>query len=107
MTTTYADKLGLIGSHELAERTGATYRQIDYWRRTGRIVPVIDAQGCGSKVIFDEAIVPRVRAMAALSHFVAGGYDRGPIELFEVIGRSDGPWSIETNGVRLTVEVVA
>jgi DNA-binding transcriptional MerR regulator len=57
-----------INTKELAKRTGATFRQIDYWCLKGVISPVgKSSPGSGIKREFDESIISRVRLLAKLS----------------------------------------
>lgn len=51
-----------IGAAEVARRTGASYRQVDYWARTGVLVPALRrADGPG----YSRAYAPRQVAVAA------------------------------------------
>ncbi len=57
-----------INTKELAKRTGATFRQIDYWCLKGVISPIgKGSPGSGVKREFDESIISRVRLLAKLS----------------------------------------
>lgn len=57
-----------ISGPELARRTGASYRQIDYWCRKDVICPVGDARpGSGQNRRFPVTDVPRVKVLAEVS----------------------------------------
>lgn len=55
-------------SHELINRAGITYRQLDYWTRTGLLVTVdeIADPGSGYSRYYDLAQVRRARAISEL-----------------------------------------
>jgi MerR HTH family regulatory protein len=55
--------LGTVTSMELHRRTGATYRQVDYWMRKGFIVPVKPAEGSGVALFYPESEVRVARAI--------------------------------------------
>lgn len=58
----------MISSRELAEATGATYRQIDYWTTSGVIEPVGKARpGSGSFRSFDEEWIPIVKLFVKIA----------------------------------------
>lgn len=57
---------GLLGSMEVIEQTGITYRQLDYWCRTGIIEPTIPGRGSGSARRFTEREVDTIRALVAM-----------------------------------------
>lgn len=57
-----------IGSSELLRRCdGVSYRQLDYWCRTGIIDPMVPACGSGRPRRFSEEQVQVVRLVAMLS----------------------------------------
>ena len=57
----------LLTSSEVCQRTGLTYRQLDYWTRQGFVEPVVAAAGQGSNRLFDAAAVRAIkRRLAAL-----------------------------------------
>lgn len=85
-----------ITTNELAKRTGASFRQLDYWSREGIIEPSVAGQGSGSVRLFDESIVGKVTLLARLSNttrrsgsiplrLVAENYENGYLELAEGI----------------------
>lgn len=65
-----------LSTSQFIEATGATFRVLDYWVRTGVIDPAVEAAGSGSRRQFHAADVPRVRTLvlisAALSRASAG-----------------------------------
>lgn len=61
--------MDLISGPELAKRSGASYRQIDYWCRNGVISPVGDTHpGSGHPRRFKESDVKRVKVLADISN---------------------------------------
>lgn len=93
-----ATEVRLISSTELAERSGATYRQIDYWTRVGYLTPAVASSGSGSYRKFSEADVDRVRAMAAVSGTHLSS-------LLHTVATTEPPWAFEFGGVRMTITV--
>jgi hypothetical protein len=54
-------------SPEIVDLTGASYRQIDYWCRTGRLSPSLrGASGSGSSRLFDKFDLEVVRIVVWL-----------------------------------------
>lgn len=53
-------------STELLDETGITYRQLDYWCRTGLLTPREDIHGSGWTRSFDESQVERAHLIKAL-----------------------------------------
>jgi DNA-binding transcriptional MerR regulator len=61
-----------ISSKELMRRTGISYRQLDYWERTGVITPSVQAaEGSGTKRGWSENDVAYV---AAIVSFLDAGH---------------------------------
>lgn len=57
---------------DVCELTGASYRQLDYWIRTGAVTPSIaTARGSGSRRLFSEADVAGVRAIVEARRLIA------------------------------------
>lgn len=57
-----------ISARELMLRTGASYRQIDYWCGTGIIKPIGKPNpGSGYRREFDEEAVSRIKLVATLA----------------------------------------
>lgn len=55
---------------QLAEAAGCTYRQVDYWGRTGLLTPsVVPADGSGSRRGYSVVDVELGRMIAALARF--------------------------------------
>jgi len=48
MTSTMSST-ATYSTHEVAELTGLTFRQLDYWARLGVIWPEVEARGSGSQ----------------------------------------------------------
>lgn len=51
---------------ELCARAGISYRQADYWIRTGRLRPTCDARGSGTQRGFDDETVLAAAVMGCL-----------------------------------------
>ena len=63
----------------------------------------VEAQGCGSRRLWDPAQLPKIRALAVLSYLIARGR---PMSLMrELAADSDqaGPWQLEADGIRITI----
>jgi hypothetical protein len=57
-----------IGSMELCRRTGASFRQVDYWCRGGVIKPVgYPTPGSGTPREWDAKITPAVKLLVKMS----------------------------------------
>lgn len=59
MSTAQAERL--FSTDDVADLTGATFRQLDYWRRHGWLTPTHDSKGSGYWVRYTTADVERVR----------------------------------------------
>lgn len=57
---------GLCNGLTVCRRAGVTYRQLDYWIRTGLVSPTVRAQGSGTIRLFDDADIARVMAIRVL-----------------------------------------
>lgn len=73
-----ATTLGPRRVHDLdvADATGVSYRQLDYWVRCGVIKPVVSAAGSGSQRGFDDTetlVIDRLAGLAALNRSARGG----------------------------------
>jgi hypothetical protein len=64
----------LYSSHEVARASGASFRQIDYWERTGRLICTVNFRGSGGR-----------RQFTALEVLIAALFVRIPL------GASDLP----------------
>lgn len=54
-------------SFQVCDLTGVSYRQLDYWTRTGLVRPSVhDASGCGSQRRWSQEDVVEVRIVSAL-----------------------------------------
>ena len=45
-------KRGLLSATEIVGATPLTYRQLDYWTRSGLLEPIVDAEGSGSMRLY-------------------------------------------------------
>lgn len=68
-----------VSSDEAARRAGCSYRQLDYWCRTGAITPTVGANGSGST----RRWAPDDVALLRVFHLLAGLGAEQPV-LFEV-----------------------
>lgn len=60
--------VAMLSTRDVARRAGASYRQLDYWIRSGVVVPDrAEARGSGSRRAFSEEQVRVVRLVADLS----------------------------------------
>lgn len=59
---------GLQSSSMVLERTDATYRQIDYWTKTGIVRPIVRGAGSGNAHLFDEIETRVMHVLARLSN---------------------------------------
>jgi len=55
----------LYGPHEVCALVGITYRQLDYWDRTGIITCEHPAHGSGSRRLWTHVEITRLKAMVA------------------------------------------
>lgn len=62
-----------FSTSEVADLTGASYRQLDYWSRNGVLVPEFEATGSGSRRSYSAADVERARVVRAVSELGAPG----------------------------------
>lgn len=61
-----------ISAPLVAEASGASYRQIDYWSRVGALVPAVDAKGSGSQRRYTLQQAYAARVLFVLSALGAG-----------------------------------
>lgn len=69
---------------EVMRLTGATYRQLTWWRREGYVEGLRRGVGTGSPVVWNEAQVTRVRSLVRASDFVYRSGGRTPRTLADV-----------------------
>lgn len=63
-----------FSTNDVAERTGCSYRQLDYWSRNGVLVPeIVEGQGSGTRRAYSAADVERARVVRAVSELGAPG----------------------------------
>jgi DNA-binding transcriptional MerR regulator len=58
----------LLSTTQVVDSTGVTYRVLDYWIRNGVLEPVVDANGSGSRRLFEPRQVPMIRALGRIQH---------------------------------------
>lgn len=58
-------------TNQAAALVGSSYRMVDYWRRAGVLVPMINAAGSGSQCRWTDEDVRALRVVVALSRLGA------------------------------------
>jgi DNA-binding transcriptional MerR regulator len=66
MNTTQLPAERVFSSIEVCQLTGVSYRQLDYWDRTGRVTASHPARGSGTQRLYNEADVQAVMAVGTL-----------------------------------------
>lgn len=62
-----------FSSNVVCALTGITFRQLDYWTRTGMVVPsVVDAHGSGRHRRWSESDVRKIAVLGAFSRVAPG-----------------------------------
>lgn len=61
-----------LSSNEVSRLVGVTYRQLDYWCRTGLVRPHVVAHGSGSRRRWSKDDVERVRRLAIAARLCSG-----------------------------------
>lgn len=93
----------MLTSTEVCERTGATYRQLDYWTRIGALVPVVRANGSGTRRLWSAESVAVVRAMLAVMAMASSDVRA---RLAQVMADGEPPWELVLGDVLVSVEPV-
>ena len=73
MTTETTQTERLFRGPQVCRITGVTYRQLDYWARTGILEPLIPARGSGSQRLYAEWQLLAAKVVDAVSN---SGYSR-------------------------------
>lgn len=60
----------LLSTADLADATGASFRQIDNWCRRGLITPIVKAEGSGTRRAWSERTVASVSRLVRFSDIV-------------------------------------
>lgn len=68
---------GLLSTRRVAELSGATMRQLDYWDRNGLITVAVPAQGSGSRRRWSVSNLEQARALALFSEGVYNDAEHG------------------------------
>lgn len=86
---------------------GCTYRQLDYWVRSGIIKPSGPATGSGSRRLFSIRNIITAARLAAVSSAFSGGSTSGATIPVSVMAEliSDTGMTIKHNGVTLDIRV--
>jgi hypothetical protein len=94
----------LLSTAEAAIRSGASYRQLDYWTRTGLVSPAVDSPGSGTPRRWSPGQIPTLTALAAISTMFDG---RPPSDLMRTVADQPGPiWEIRIRPwARITIEI--
>lgn len=93
-----------VGSVELCELTGLTYRQLDYWVRAGVLPDDGTSGGSGSRRTFAGSIIPRVEILVRVARAFASK-DVGQLALAtyqDIYDHYDRGWVEVAPGVRIT-----
>lgn len=53
-------EIELLTTQEVAEASGVSYRMMDYYVRQGYFQPVVQAQGSGSRRLWDPAVLDEI-----------------------------------------------
>jgi DNA-binding transcriptional MerR regulator len=61
-----------LSSVEVCRLTGVTYRQLDYWVRTGLVLPHTCARGSGTHRRWSDADLERVRRLKVAARLASG-----------------------------------
>lgn len=75
----------LLSSIEVCRRARITYRQLDYWVRTGVVEPTVDARGSGTQRRFTPAVAEHVVTLAR--------YLRMGLALDAARAAAEDPWA--------------
>lgn len=59
-------EVALFHAPRVCRLTGITYRQLDYWCRTGVIKPAVESRGSGTQRMFTEEQVEILKVLARL-----------------------------------------
>jgi DNA-binding transcriptional MerR regulator len=95
----------LLTTPQVCAITGASYRQIDYWARTGMVSPDVEAAGSGSRRGWHPDQLPKIKALAVLSHALYG-YKSSLMRELAAADADAGPWQFTANGVLITIHVL-
>lgn len=69
----------LLSSHELCRAASVSYRQLDYWDRTGLLLATIAAQGSGTRRCYHVTEVGVARLLSRLLRPIGSGPDRSDL----------------------------
>ncbi len=97
----------MMSTTELAQHSGATIRQLDFWIRSGVLTPEVQARGSGTSRRFDPAWVPVVRLLSNIQAAMGSGRSGGvPTRLLARIVDNYGYGRIElAPNIHLTWEI--
>jgi len=93
------DGTPMVDAAELMRRSGASYRQIDYWTRCGLLPGLQHGAGSGKKRWYSAVAVERAVVLEAISQ----------ADVYRMVAEdpdSEGRWVHEGAGVRITIERV-
>lgn len=82
----------LYSSAQAAELSGLSYRQVDYYARTGLLVPFRDARGSGTRRVYDADDLARLRLVAALKSL--GAPSLAIASVLEQLPRNAEEWPV-------------
>jgi hypothetical protein len=102
MISPAVDGEGRLSTIELCRRSGATYRQLDYWARLGILRPHGNScPGTGVSRRWDATLAPVARRLAVVSKLFEPR--RSLLETFQGVANGHTTLSEVIDGVRVTV----
>lgn len=93
-----------IGSVELCELTGMTYRQLDYWVRNGVFTAEGEGMGSGSRRTYDASVIPKIKVLVRVARAFASK-DVGQLSTHtyaDIFNHADRGYVEVAPGIRIT-----
>lgn len=84
----------MISTRDAARISGATFRQLDYWERTGVLTASVPAKGSGSRRYYTDREVHVATVLAALSEACCNNL-HGLLCDVSVAARPGGPFEVD------------
>ena len=97
-------------SSDVCHLAQVSYRQLDYWARTGLLVPEVEASGSGSQRVYGEDQVGKARVLGAISKALvtSGGRPEAATDLLRLVAGHPtgiGTVRVRVNGIVLTLTI--